>query len=108
MGSKSLKAVIAREDEYKIVPARPEYFKKIRKVLTDDLNNNKYTSVYYRRYGTAANVRWSEENIMLPVNNFRDGTHVDINSVSGQTLETKHMTGSSENVVEGHIFLRDI
>ena len=95
MGSKNLKAVIARGGEYKVVPARPDYFKKIRKAFIDDINNNEYTSVYYSRYGTAANVRWSEENNMLPVNNFRDGTHTDFDSVSGQTLEKKHMTGHS-------------
>jgi len=90
MGSKKVKAISALGKEYKIDTAHPEKFRKIRKAFIKDINNNKYSSVEYRKYGTASNVIPANKHMMLPVNNFRDGTHPDYMKVSGEEIEKNH------------------
>lgn len=90
MGSKNLKAVSAKGNEFKIVASNPARFVKIRKKFIADINRNPFTAEDYRKRGTASNVEPAIDNMMLPVNNFRDGTHPEAYKVSGGEISDKH------------------
>ncbi|TFH37750.1 MAG: aldehyde ferredoxin oxidoreductase [Bacteroidia bacterium] len=95
MGSKNVKAITAKGKEYKIVPADPETFKKIRTEFMKDSAANNFTGRLYRNYGTNSYVRLSQDHGMLPVNNFSDGSHPDFDKISGETFEKEYVTGHS-------------
>lgn len=95
MGSKNVKAIVSKGKEYKIVSQNPEIFKKVRSKFISDINKNDYTSIDYRKRGTASIVGPSIKNMMLPVNNFRDGTHKDYKKISGEQIENDHTEGFS-------------
>lgn len=95
MGSKNVKAVVAKGKEFRIVPAHPDNFKKIRAAFLKDSSKNNFTGNLYRNYGTNSYVRLSQENGMLPVNNFSDGSHPDFEKISGQTFDSEYTTGHS-------------
>ncbi|MCD4769810.1 MAG: hypothetical protein K8R35_06555 [Bacteroidales bacterium] len=95
LGSKKIKAITAKGREFRIVPKNKEQFKKIRSAFIADINKNEYTSIDFRKYGTASAVRPAIKNLMLPVNNFRDGTHPDFENISGDLIENNHTRGFS-------------
>ena len=106
MGSKNLKAVAARGGAYRIRPADPVRFEKVKKRATAYINRNPMTSRAYRLFGTAANVRLSLAGRILPVNNFRDGVHPDGDLISGETMagtrRTTHHTCRPCTILCGH------
>ncbi len=95
LGSKKVKAVTAKGGEFKIVAKNREEFKKNRSAFIADINKNEFTSIEYRKYGTASNVKPAIKNLMLPVNNFRDGTHPDFENITGEEIGENHTLGYS-------------
>ncbi|MBF0105144.1 MAG: aldehyde ferredoxin oxidoreductase family protein [Deltaproteobacteria bacterium] len=92
MGAKNLKAVLAIGGVYKIVPARLEEFKKIKKKATDYINSNDFTANLYRSYGTSTNVNRCNAEGILPVKNFTKGRSDDAHLISGEEVKAKHKT----------------
>ncbi|HAK00076.1 MAG TPA: aldehyde ferredoxin oxidoreductase [Bacteroidales bacterium] len=84
MGSKNLKAIVAKGGEFKIEPADKQLFEQSRKLAIRQINSNKTTSVSYRNFGTRANVKPCSEANILPVNNFSDGSHPLAHNISGE------------------------
>ena len=92
MGSKNLKAIVANGGAFKIKPKEPEKFKKLLKTGTRYINENPLTGDKYRNFGTAANVQPCNEAGLLPVNNFKDGTHQQAERIFGETMAREHDT----------------
>ncbi len=92
MGSKNLKAVVATGGAFRIKPKDPVKFKKLLKTGTRYINDNPLSSVNYRNFGTAANVKPCNEAGLLPVNNFQDGCHEKAERVFGETMAREHDT----------------
>ncbi len=92
MGSKNLKAIVAKGGAFKIKPGNPLKFKTLLKKGTRYINTNELSGKQYRKFGTAANVKPCNEAGLLPVNNFRDGSHRDAHRVFGETMAREHRT----------------
>lgn len=92
MGSKNLKAVVATGGSFRIKPVFAEKFKKLQKKGNRQINHNPTTSVTYRNFGTASNVEPCNTAGLLPVHNFKDGSHEMADRVSGQHMAKEHAT----------------
>jgi aldehyde:ferredoxin oxidoreductase len=90
MGSKNLKAVVARGKAYKIVPINQKLFDKAKKRAAGYIEKNPVTSDDYRNYGTSSHVNWCNEGGILPVRNFQDGSHPEADQVSGETMRQRY------------------
>jgi len=84
MGSKNVKAVVARGGKYKIVTTDPQRFAQLVKKGNRQINHNLFTKTLYRKFGTAANVKLCNDGNILPVYNFRAGQHPRASDVSGE------------------------
>lgn len=106
LGSKNVKAIVAKGSEFKIEPANKEAFDKARKLATKQINSNEMTSVFYRNYGTTANVIPCNDANILPVNNFSDGSHSDHIQIAGETYKenynSKYHTCKPCSILCGH------
>lgn len=89
MGAKKLKAIVANGRAYKIVPADPKQFQKLRKKANLQINRNDFTGVKYRKLGTASHVNMSNAGGILPVMNFKGGSHERAHEISGEVFEKK-------------------
>jgi aldehyde:ferredoxin oxidoreductase len=92
MGSKMLKAIVARGGAFKVRPVDPEGFAAARKKGNRYIKQNAMTGDAYRKYGTASNVRPNLEYRILPVHNFQDGWHAEGDQIAGETMAAKHKT----------------
>jgi aldehyde:ferredoxin oxidoreductase len=92
LGSKNLKAIVARGGVYKIKPVDQEAFQDSKKKATAYINRNRITGTLYRQYGTPANVALNVKANILPVNNFQDGVHADAMRISGEETKRTHRT----------------
>jgi aldehyde:ferredoxin oxidoreductase len=92
MGAKNLKAIVATGGTFLIKPNDPIKFKKIVKTGTQYIKANPLSGIQYRNFGTAANVKPCNEAGLLPVNNFRDGSHEKAHRVFGETMASEHET----------------
>ena len=92
LGSKNLKAVVAKGRAYKVKPSDQVMFEKLKKRATAYINRNSVTGRLYRHYGTSANVALNAKGGILPVNNFRDGSHADALRISGEETKRNHQT----------------
>jgi aldehyde:ferredoxin oxidoreductase len=90
MGSKNLKAILARGGTYKIVPKLPGLFQKVKKQGMKYINDNDFTGNAYRNFGTCANVLLSDKAGILPVRNFQDGSHPRAHEISGQAWKEQY------------------
>jgi len=95
MGSKNLKAVVARGNAFKIVPKDPGAFKRISRKATRFINANPFTADSYRNYGTSANVDYSNKGGILPIDNFRRGQSELAAGVTGESMRRKYNTRPS-------------
>ncbi|WP_212636771.1 aldehyde ferredoxin oxidoreductase family protein [Desulfacinum hydrothermale] len=86
LGSKKIKAVVARGGSYRNVPAHPETFQAVKKKATVHINRNPFTGELYRRYGTAGHLDLCARSGILPVHNFSDGSHPESHRLSGQAM----------------------
>jgi aldehyde:ferredoxin oxidoreductase len=91
-GAKLLKAVVAKGGTYKIKPVDGERFEKVKERAGGYIKSNNMTSNILRNFGTAANTVWTKKHNMMPVNNFKDGTHEQMMNLSGQAMAQKHET----------------
>lgn len=73
LGSKRVKAVVARGGAFKIVPKDPEGFAAARKKALAYINASEITAEDYRQRGTLSNLAQCNAGKILPVRNFRDG-----------------------------------
>ncbi|MDC7233043.1 MAG: aldehyde ferredoxin oxidoreductase family protein [Spirochaetales bacterium] len=94
MGSKNLKAVVARGKEYRYEAADPERLKATVKKARKYILRNKMSNDY-RLYGTNINVKLGMERGFAPVHNFRDRYHPDIVRNSGEVMAEKYRTRHS-------------
>ncbi len=92
LGSKNLKAVVAKGGVYKVKPSDPVMFEKLKKRATGYINRNSVTGGLYRHYGTSANVALNARGGILPINNFQDGSHADALRLSGEETKRNHQT----------------
>ena len=90
MGSKNLKAVVARGGTYKITPYDTEGFQKIKKKANKDILNNFFTAQQYRNFGTNANVRYCNQAGILPVRNYTRGSDPRAENFSGQAFREQY------------------
>jgi aldehyde:ferredoxin oxidoreductase len=90
LGSKNIKAIFAVGSEFKIEPANKLAFDKARKLANKQINSNPTTSGLYRDFGTAANVVPCNDANILPVNNFKDGSHPEHFELAGELFKDKH------------------
>ncbi len=86
MGSKNLKAIVARGGAFKITTSDPAQFGKLHKVAVTQINDNEFTGTTYRKYGTAANAKFCNDGSILPVKNFQIGQDDRADAISGQTM----------------------
>jgi len=94
MGSKNLKAIVARGKEVRYEPLKPEMFEATVKKAKKYILRNKMTESY-RLYGTNSNVKLGQERGFAPVHNFMDRYHPDIISNSGEVMAKKYSTRHS-------------
>ncbi len=90
MGAKNLKAIVATGGRYRIRPHDPAGFKAIAHRAGRQVDANHFTGHAYRKFGTAANVNLCNRGGILPVSNFREGTHHRAGEVSGETMQQKY------------------
>jgi aldehyde:ferredoxin oxidoreductase len=105
MGSKNLKAIVARGKEISYEPMLPELFKATVEKAKKYILRNKMTEDY-RLYGTNINVKLGMERGFAPVHNFRDRSHPDIIKNSGELMaeeyKTRHSACRHCSVLCGH------
>ncbi len=105
MGSKNLKAIVARGKVYKYVPVLGDMFDRTRKKAKAHILRNEITKAY-RAFGTNANVRHGMRSGYSPVRNFRDRYSPKIESTSGEAMaaryKTRHSTCRYCSILCGH------
>ena len=90
LGSKKVKAVLCRGGDYAIKPVHQARFDKLKKKGNRYLVRNAMTGYYYRNFGTRANVNPNNAYGILPVRNFRAGSHDRAHHLSGETMRETH------------------
>ncbi len=95
MGAKNLKAIAAYGGSYKIRPHDPAGFKAVARRAGKQVDANHFTGHAYRDFGTAANVNLCNQGGILPVSNFRGGSHDSAGEVSGESMQKKYNTRPS-------------
>lgn len=90
MGAKHLKAVVARGGACRVVPADPKRFARAKKRAADYIRKNPVTAEDYRQFGTASHVGWCNDGGILPVNNFREGSHPDAQFITGRAFRQRY------------------
>lgn len=95
MGAKNLKAIVAEGRSVKIVPKDEVAFKKTVKQAKKYINNNHFVGDLYRNYGTNANVNFTNQGGILPVNNFKEGTSSKAAQVTGERMKEVYSTKPS-------------
>ena len=95
MGSKNLKAVMAVGKAFKPEPVNKAEFASTKKTAVKYIKNNHFVGHLYHDFGTAANVNICNVGGILPVNNFKDGSHPKAIDVSGELIKDKYKTKSS-------------
>ncbi|MEN6522532.1 MAG: aldehyde ferredoxin oxidoreductase family protein [Anaerolineaceae bacterium] len=86
MGSKNIKAIVARGGAYKIVMSDPKKYSALQKKAISRINANEFTGKTYRNFGTASNAKYCNEGGILPVNNFQVGQDDRSAAICGQTM----------------------
>ncbi len=85
MGSKNLKAVAAKGTN-EVPAADPNALKRFgTDALREILKKPNYK--FWKRQGTMATIEWSQENSVLPTNNFREGVFDEAESIGGFQME---------------------
>ncbi len=91
MGSKNLKAIVARGA--KKVPVYDEtLFNELRKKWFQVIKSHPYTGDMLPRYGSASFLRFINSGNTLPTHDFTKGNFDRADSISGETLARKYMT----------------
>lgn len=94
MGSKNVKALVARGFSHKMVPEDSAGFAKAVKKLKKYIQRSEFLQ-QYRLYGTNAGVRFGIKSGFSPVHNFRDRYHPELEKTSGEAMAERYKTRSS-------------
>jgi len=94
MGSKNLKAVVARGKEFRYEPALPGKFRNTVNKAKKYINRNSM-SKGYRAFGTNTNVRIGMEKGFSAVHNFRDRYNPETEKLSGEVMAERYSTRHS-------------
>ncbi|MEO0235254.1 MAG: aldehyde ferredoxin oxidoreductase family protein [candidate division WOR-3 bacterium] len=87
LGSKNVKAIVARGGYYKIVPVDRRKFDKVKKKALSKIKINELSQLYHR-YGTNTNILYSAKTGLLPVKNFQTfDAPKEIERISGPYIE---------------------
>lgn len=89
LGSKKVKAVVARGGTHRYVPADPQGFEKACRRATDYIHRNRFTGNLYRNAGTASHVDLCNAGDILPIRNFQDGHDPQASQISGWTMRER-------------------
>ncbi len=89
LGSKRIKAVVARGGSFRYEPANPSQFEKACRKATASIHRNRFTGHLYRNAGTASHVDLCQAGAILPIRNFQDGQDVQAPQVSGWAMREK-------------------
>ena len=92
MGSKNLKGILVRGGAFKVVPVNRREFDAARKLANHKIKTNEFTGIKYRQLGTSANFHYCNEGKILPVLNFRRGSHDSVPAVNGEAMREKYNT----------------
>ncbi len=90
MGSKNLKAIVARGTG-KVAPARDEESKAVLKNVLKKIRENDVTSKGLPTYGTSVLVNVINESGIYPTNNFQEAYFPTADKTSGETLAEKYL-----------------
>jgi len=90
MGSKNLKAIVARGTG-KVKPARDEESKTVLKNVLKKIRENDVTSKGLPTYGTSVLVNVINESGIYPTNNFQEAYFPTADKTSGETLAEKYL-----------------
>ncbi len=93
LGSKNVKALVAKGGEVRIAPVDGIALAAARKKAIVFINRNWMTGDLYRKFGTNANVNLNLEHGLLPVHNFRGRDLPGVEAISGQRIAERHTTG---------------
>lgn len=106
LGAKNVKGMVAKGNEYKIVPVDKEKFRKSNRRFFQYINHNFVTAGSFRDYGTNANLNAGNAAGILPIRNFTGGNHGLASKVSGETMaerfNTRHDTCKPCAILCGH------
>ena len=106
MGSKNIKAVVAKGGEYKIIPKDKQALDKVNKLAKRYIKDNFVTSDNYKNYGTNSHILLCNNANILPVRNFKAGQDEKALDISGQMFKVKHNQKYSTckpcNILCGH------
>ncbi len=94
MGSKNIKAIVARGFSHKMIPEDTDGFKKSVKKLKKYIQGSEYLH-QYRLYGTNTGVRLGIKSGFSPVNNFRDRYNPEVEKTSGEVMAERYKTRTS-------------
>ena len=94
MGSKNLKAIVARGKSVKNLPVMPELFDKTKKKAQKYILRNAQSDGF-RRYGTNVNIRGAIKNGYSPVRNFRDRWNPETERTSGEAMAERYSSRHS-------------
>ncbi len=89
LGSKKLKAVVARGGAWRYLPADPQGFEKACRRATAYIHRNRFTGNLYRNAGTASHVDLCNAGGILPIRNFQDGCDPQASQISGWTMRER-------------------
>ena len=92
MGSKHLKALVARGGTHKLVPHDPAGFQAVRRQALAYIRANDLTGNVYRTQGTVANLAFCNSGGLLPVRNFRDGSDPRAAALTGDVWRERYRT----------------
>ncbi len=105
MGSKNLKAVVAKGKSAKVLPVMPDLFEKTDKKARKYILRNSSTKGF-RDFGTNVNIRGAIAKGYSPVRNFRDRWNPETEKTSGEAMakrySTRHSTCRHCPVLCGH------
>jgi len=91
LGSKNIKAIIARGKKFKIIPKNQKLFNKTKKKALKYINRNEVTSYLYRNFGTRTNLILNNIAGILPVRNFQKGRDHRAYNISGEKFRDMHL-----------------
>ncbi|HOL57580.1 MAG TPA: aldehyde ferredoxin oxidoreductase family protein [Spirochaetota bacterium] len=90
MGSKNLKAIVAKGGIYSIKPKNERLFNKVKNKAIKFINRNEFTSKAYRKFGTTYNLSICNKFGILPVNNFSFRFNENAKYVTGEAMAERY------------------
>jgi len=89
MGSKRIKAIVARGKSHSISPVLPELFERTHRRSLAFTKRNSFSKAY-RAYGTNADTAYAKSAGFAAVYNFQDRLHPDLDAITGEAMEQRY------------------